>query len=52
VVDDADQYFEQIKSKAGEFISTISDKPWQMREFGVRSPDGYRIMIGHRIKQS
>ncbi|MFY9224424.1 MAG: VOC family protein [Blastocatellia bacterium] len=50
VVDDADQYFEEIKSKGGQLISTISDKPWQMREFGVRSPDGYRIMIGHNIQ--
>jgi uncharacterized glyoxalase superfamily protein PhnB len=48
-VDDADTYFQHLKTKGADFISEISDKPWNMREFGVRSPDGHRIMIGHSL---
>jgi len=48
-VDDADTYFAQLREKGAEFISTIQSKPWAMREFGIRTPDGHRIMIGHVI---
>jgi catechol 2,3-dioxygenase-like lactoylglutathione lyase family enzyme len=48
-VEDADAYFEHLKTKGADFISEISDKPWHMREFGVRTPDGHRIMIGHSL---
>jgi uncharacterized glyoxalase superfamily protein PhnB len=30
-------------------IQEVADKPWGMREFGVRAPDGHRIMFGQRI---
>jgi hypothetical protein len=30
-------------------MSPIADKPWKMREFSVRSPDGHRIMIGQDL---
>ena len=48
-VEDADTYFDHLKKKGADFISEISDKPWHMREFGVRNPDGHRIMIGHSL---
>jgi len=27
----------------------LADKPWGMREFGVRTPDGHRIMFGQEL---
>jgi len=45
-VDDAAAYHEELRSKGAPGIGPISDKPWQMREFAVTSPEGYRIMIG------
>ena len=30
-------------------VHEIEDKPWGMREFGIRTPDGHRIMIGQPI---
>jgi catechol 2,3-dioxygenase-like lactoylglutathione lyase family enzyme len=48
-VDDVDRYYDELKAKAVEMMSTLSDKPWGMREFGVRTPDGHRIMIGQLI---
>lgn len=49
-VADADSYYQFVKERGADFTSHIADKPWQMREFGVRTPDGHRIMIGHSIK--
>lgn len=48
VVDDADAYHAQIKGKA-ELLKAPRNEPWGMREFGVKTPDGHRIMIGHRL---
>jgi uncharacterized glyoxalase superfamily protein PhnB len=49
VVDDADSFFSRCKAEKAEITSPIEDKPWQMREFGIRTPDGHRIMIGHDL---
>ena len=48
-VDDADRYYGDLKAKGVELLSEIGDKPWKMREFGLRTPDGHRIMIGHTL---
>src|SRR5678815_2836950 len=48
-VDDADSYYKDLKAKGAEFVQHIADKPWNMREFGVKTVDGHRIMIGHSI---
>jgi catechol 2,3-dioxygenase-like lactoylglutathione lyase family enzyme len=51
VVDDADAYFRELGARDVDLIAPIADKPWGMREFGVRTPDGYRLMIGHRLPE-
>jgi len=48
-VDDADAYYQDLKTKGAELLSEPEDKPWDMREFGLRTPDGHRIKIGHAI---
>jgi catechol 2,3-dioxygenase-like lactoylglutathione lyase family enzyme len=48
-VDDADRYYQDVKAKGVDLSSPIADKPWGMREFGVRTPEGHRIMIGQWI---
>ncbi len=49
VVDNADKYYEKVNEHDVEVVKTIKDEPWSMREFGIRTVDGHRIMIGHRI---
>src|SRR5258708_34074910 len=44
-VDDADEYFQDLKLKGVKILSPIEDKPWGMREFEVQSPEGHRITI-------
>ncbi len=48
-VADADSYYDNLKAKGADLLSDIEDKPWKMREFGLRTADGHRIMIGHSL---
>jgi uncharacterized glyoxalase superfamily protein PhnB len=48
-VEDADSYYRHLTAKGAEVLSKIADKPWSMREFAVRTPDGHRITIGHSL---
>jgi predicted enzyme related to lactoylglutathione lyase len=48
-VDDVDAYFAQLQQKGIPSLNGIADKPWGMREFGIQTPDGHRIMIGQTI---
>jgi catechol 2,3-dioxygenase-like lactoylglutathione lyase family enzyme len=46
-VAEADSYFASLKASGADLLSEIEDKPWGMREFGLRTIDGHRITIGH-----
>jgi catechol 2,3-dioxygenase-like lactoylglutathione lyase family enzyme len=48
-VNDADAYYQQLQAKQVDLLSTIEDKPWGMREFGISTVDGHRIMIGQEL---
>jgi len=48
-VNGIDALYEEIVAKGGMPFSTPSDKPWGMREFGVRTPDGHRILFGQVV---
>lgn len=49
-VDDVDQFYQEIVSKGALVTSAPSDKPWGLREFTMRTPDGHRITCGAMIK--
>lgn len=51
VVDDADEYFAEIAGKGADLIKPLRSEPWGMREFGVRTNDGHRIMFGQEIEK-
>ena len=46
-----DELFNEYKERGVEFTQTIADKPWGLREFGVVTPEGHRIMFGQEIKK-
>jgi uncharacterized glyoxalase superfamily protein PhnB len=48
-VSDAAALFEEYRAAGAEFTQTLSDKPWGMREFGIRTVDGHRIMFGQEL---
>ncbi|MFN0084047.1 MAG: VOC family protein [Blastocatellia bacterium] len=49
LVDDIDGYHGEVAARGVEICSPIADKPWGLREFGVRSPEGHRMTIGEWI---
>ena len=49
VVDGVDNYYNRARSKNVEIVKPLRDEPWGMREFGLRTVDGHRIMIGSHI---
>ena len=49
VVDEVDRYYERTCSMGAEVTKHIRDEAWGMREFGLRTADGHRLMIGSRI---
>lgn len=45
-VTDIDSLYESIQKTDTQICKTIRDEPWQMREFGLVTVDGHRIMFG------
>jgi predicted enzyme related to lactoylglutathione lyase len=50
VVDDVDSYHRRAVTKGVEVVKPLRDEPWGMREFGLKTIDGHRIMIGQASK--
>ena len=48
-VSDAAALFAEYQRAGGEFTQQLSDKPWGMREFGIRTIDGHRLMFGQEL---
>ena len=49
--DGIDDLYEEYKERQVDFTQVVADKPWGLREFGVRTPEGHRIMFGEEIDQ-
>lgn len=45
-----DELYADYKQRGVQFIQPLADKPWGLREFGVATPEGHRIMFGQEIK--
>lgn len=45
-VDDVDRLHASLAAGGAELSKPLRDEPWGMREFGVRTVDGHRIMFG------
>ena len=45
VVDDVDAYHARAIAHGAEIVKALADEPWDMREFGLRTVDGHRIML-------
>jgi len=46
VVDDVDAYYGKVTAAGAEIVKPLRSEPWGMREFGLRTADGHRIMFG------
>lgn len=50
-VDNADAWHARAVSGGAEITKPLANEPWGMREFGLRTPDGHRIMVGQDLEQ-
>ena len=48
-VEGIDELYGELVGNGATLTQKLADKPWRMREFGVRTPDGHRIMFGQEI---
>lgn len=48
-VDGIDRWYDELVGKGVELIKPLRDEPWGMREFGIRTVDGHRIMFGAAV---
>ena len=48
-VDDAEAFHAELLGRGVEALGEVTDQPWGMREFGIRTPDGHRITVGQAI---
>lgn len=49
VVGDADELFEFHKSKGVDIVDSPEDRPYELRDYGVRDLHGYHLRFGHRL---
>jgi hypothetical protein len=45
-VDEVDGLYTEFVSRGAPVRTPPETKPWRMREFGVQTPDGHRMMFG------
>ncbi len=46
VVDNIHEYFNEVVKNGVKLTKKLTVEPWGMQEFGLRTIDGHRIMIG------
>lgn len=49
LVGNVDEVYEEFRMNGAEMPRGPEDKPWGLREFMVRTPDGHRITFGQEI---
>jgi catechol 2,3-dioxygenase-like lactoylglutathione lyase family enzyme len=48
-IEGVDQFYQEVAARGALVTSKPADKPWGLREFGLRTPDGHRITCGELI---
>lgn len=50
-IEGVDQFYRELAARGALVTSAPADKPWGLREFGLRTPDGHRVTCGELIQQ-
>ena len=48
-VEGIDELYDDLVRNGATLTQILGDKPWGMREFGVKTPEGHRIMFGQEL---
>lgn len=49
-IDDIESFFDSVRAKGATISKPMRNEPWGMREFGVVTADGHRIMFASRLQ--
>ncbi|MEO5923797.1 MAG: VOC family protein [Bryobacteraceae bacterium] len=49
-IDHVDEFYDEIVAKGAMVTSKPSTKPWGLREFTMKTPDGHRITCGETVR--
>ena len=49
-VDNIDESYENVVAAGADLVKPLATELWGMREFGIRTVDGHRIMFGQEVK--
>lgn len=49
-IDSVDAYHAEISARGADVLFPPMDQTWGVREMGVRTPDGHRMMFAQRMK--
>ena len=52
IVENVDDVYAEFIERGADILSEIEDKPWDIREFSVVTPDGHRIGFGQMIDRN
>ena len=50
LVENVVEVYAEFIERGAQILSPISDKPWNIRDFSVVTPDGHRIVFGQLIE--
>lgn len=50
LVEGVDQLYKEVVGRGAEATSRPTDKPWGLREFALRTPDGHRYTFGEPLE--
>jgi uncharacterized glyoxalase superfamily protein PhnB len=45
-----DELYKRYSDNGVQFTQSLANKPWGLREFGVVTPEGHRMMFGQEIR--
>jgi catechol 2,3-dioxygenase-like lactoylglutathione lyase family enzyme len=48
-VDDIQSYYESVRAAGAIIRKPLRDEPWGLKEFGIVTADGHRIMFGQPL---
>lgn len=49
-VDDIDDLYSTLRARDADVVKEMCEESWGMREFGIRTIDGHRIMFGSPVE--
>jgi uncharacterized glyoxalase superfamily protein PhnB len=50
IVDQVDEFYAKASAAGVDIVKRLATEPWGMREFGLRTVDGHRIMFGEEVR--